>query len=156
MEINNLKQVTKDLNKFKKEFNDELLMAASEKVKQFTQELYASLKDRLETIVVKSESKTKKPIVAQINTQLVFTQPDLKKPITEISIQADSKAERNAIIAGCHGTGLSISQEVLSVIAQKTGEDLTESDKKDLSDFYIDPSNVDIRFQKRLEKGLIK
>ena len=59
MEINNLKQVTKDLEKFKKAFGDELLMAASEHTKQFAQDLYASLKDQFETIVVKSESKSK-------------------------------------------------------------------------------------------------
>jgi len=156
MEINNLKQVTKDLEKFKKAFGDELLMAASERTKQFAQDLYASLKDQLETIVVKSESKSKDPIVARIDTQLVIEQPDPKKPITNISIQTNSKAERNAIIAGCHGTGMGISQEVLSLLADKTGADLTEKDKKDLSDFYIDPSNADTKFEKRFEKGVIK
>jgi hypothetical protein len=156
MIFNNTAAVKKSLDKFKKEFDIEEKKAANEFVKQKANELYESLKDQFETMVIRSESKTQKPIVATIDTQLNFEQKEPDKPITHVFIDAKNAIERDAVITICHGTGMRIKQEVLNLVAAKTGSAIEEKDKKDLSDFYVDPSNADTKFVKRMEKAVSK
>lgn len=153
--MSNVDEVKKTLAKFQKEFDAEVLEHALQQTEDFAKETYNDLKNQFETIVVRSESK-KKPVVAKVDTNIEITRAKDNKSTT-INITAASKLEKDVVTTVCHGTGMRIRPDIVNFVAAKSGAAVADSQTPaKLGDLYIDPSNADTKFLKRIEKALIK
>lgn len=149
--MSNVEEVKKQLAKLEKEINDVALEQGFKQIEQATKRLYSSLKPQLETVVVRSDDKNSKPLIATVDTDLEFKRNNNE---LEINIVTDSKLERDTLIAANHGTGLNIRKDILNYIMTKTKATVSDEGGAKISKYYIDPTNGDTKFEKRLEKLL--
>lgn len=121
--------------------------------KQEVINLYFEYKKKLETAVLLSDDKTKQPIVITIASG-ILVEVDLQnnKIKANISIVPMSGAtvEQKILIAGWHGTGIGISDDIKEFIINKVQNIKSDA----LAGYYFDPSNADILFYNQVERLL--
>jgi len=156
--MNQHEENVKRINKFQEDVLREFVDAAFEKTKEYVQELYDSSKDKIERAIVLSEDKNEKPIVASIPTKLTFKEIRTKRKNTlTVELKGKDKIGEDALTAAWHGTGLGIRKDILEYIFTSTKNTLPQTEESgQMSKYYLDPSNADMRFINSIKNAKIK
>lgn len=144
---------TDDVPKIIKKMSDDELGEFLKAKKQEVIDLYFEFKGKLERAVLLSDDKTKKPIIITIATGiLIDLKIDKNKIVADISIEPINGAdvEKMILIAGWHGTAMSINQEIKNFIGIQSPSINTTT----LSSYYFTPSDADTLFYNQVERLL--
>jgi len=156
--MNQHEENVKRIKKFEDDVFKEFIDAAFEKTKEYVQELYDSSKDKIERAIVLSEDKNEKPIIASVPTKLSFKETRTKRKNTlTVEIKGKDKIGEDALTAAWHGTGLGIRKDILEYIFTSAQSTLPQTEESgQMSKYYLDPSNADMRFINSIKNAKIK